>query len=154
MSLPTFADAVRALMCGALSVPGVEEAARQQAAIDARAAYVLRETAMPLDDARRVALFSLRRWAQRYPDPPHDLGGRAAVYLATWCRKRAVAPTDDVLHAALREWQAVDMLGEAAAEGAAEVRDLAAMLHRLRPERAEPGNRHERRARRSRRWRA
>lgn len=107
--MSAIAEAIRRVYNFTFADPRLVEYRRQQAIVDARAEHVLRETAMPREDAFRVALFSLGRWAERYPAQPHDLGERAPIFLATWCRARAVSPSDDVLHEALREWQAQEL---------------------------------------------
>lgn len=89
----------------------LEESRRQQDAITLRTAYVSRETGMLPQDAQRVALFTLGKWAERYPDRPDDLGGDASVFLAQWCLSRGVEPSDNVLHDALPVWRAYDTVG-------------------------------------------
>lgn len=144
--------------------PMAAEHARRRAEAEARAWVVLREVGCSRGAALRVALFSLGGWATRFPDRPHDLGERTALFIAGWCAARAVFPDDDQMHAALVEWRAREMVrrfgiapegvgqalvcaGEAAKAAA---KRLAAEMAKDAPR---PMNRHERRRAASRRWR-
>ncbi len=94
-----------ALLASFAALPGFEECAAQQRALDERATYLQRRRPLSRVDALAVALFSRGTWAQRYPVKSFDLGEDAALFLADWLRSRHVGPTAENMDAALQEWQ-------------------------------------------------
>jgi hypothetical protein len=99
--LSKFASALSSLA----ALPGFEEYAAQQRALDERATFLQRRRAISREDALAVALFSRGTWAQRYPVRSFDLGGEAALFVADWLAKWALPPEADRMHEALTEWQ-------------------------------------------------
>ena len=94
-----------ALLASFAAIPGFEDWAAQQRALDERATFLQRRRPLSHEDAYAVALFSRGTWAQRYPVRSFDLGGEAALFVADWLTSHAVGPTPNAMHEALAEWQ-------------------------------------------------
>lgn len=105
MSLAKFLASVPHFMP---EMPSAREALAQQKAIDDRALRIREALPMSPETARRVALFSLGGWAQNLPDSPHDLGERAALYIAKQLIVRNVSETSD-MRDAFCEWRAHEL---------------------------------------------
>lgn len=107
-----FTEAVRAAsaLAGALSAFGPYAAAalEQNRLVAERAAYLRHERPLAHDLARRVAVFSLGGWAQRYPVAAYVLGGDAAVFMVDHLLAHAT-DSEDAMHEALERWWAEDM---------------------------------------------
>lgn len=96
-----FADLVEQMGTFAQHVlPGAAEYAEEQRRVEERALWLRVQRPIGIEDAKRIALFSLGTWAQRYPVQSYDLGEDAGLFLCDWLTARAVGPTDDNLHEA------------------------------------------------------
>lgn len=127
----SFADLVEQMGTFAQHVlPGAVEYAEEQRRIEERATWLRARRPIGVEDARRVALFSLGTWAQRYPVQSHDLDEDAALFLCDWLSARNVDPTEDNLHEALKEWRAhrivdqLESIASQARDGAVEIRSV------------------------------
>ncbi len=117
-----------ALLASFAAIPGFEDWAAQQRALDERATYLQRRRPLSREDALAVALFSRGTWAQRYPIRPHDLGEEAALFVADWLMSRHVEPTPENMDAALQEWQAHKMAHVEHLQELADIRAIAAKI--------------------------
>ncbi len=143
-----FSDIVTSIGAFGPTMPGMAEYAAEQQRIVERALLLREHRPVSAEDARIIARFSLNTWAQRFPVQAYDLGQDAALFIADWLSARAVGPTEDNLHEALKAWRVREALGSLASQakiGAAEVRSIAPLFrdlgrsseraarHRLRP---------------------